>query len=268
MLAIIGGTGLTRLSTLAVKHREVIRTPYGEPSAALVFGELAGHRALFLARHGHGHTIPPHRVNYRANLWALKDQGASAIVAVASVGAIRGCAPGDLVIPHQLIDYTWGRQQTYFDGGDQQVVHVDFTQPYSARLREICLAGARQGRIALQDGGVYAAVSGPRLETAAEIDRMDRDGATMVGMTGMPEAGLARELGIDYASVCVVVNHAAGRGDSVAQVSMESIANTLEAAMDRVRALIQHIVPRVPLPPREMPQQQEALVIGANRDDS
>jgi 5'-methylthioadenosine phosphorylase len=268
MLAIIGGTGLTRLSTLAVKHREVIRTPYGEPSAALVFGELAGHRALFLARHGHGHTIPPHRVNYRANLWALKEQGASAILAVASVGAIRGCAPGDLVLPRQLIDYTWGRANTYFDGGDQQVVHVDFTHPYSQPLRAICLAGARRGAIALGDGGVYAAVSGPRLETAAEIDRMDRDGATMVGMTGMPEAGLARELGIHYASVCVVVNHAEGRGDSVAQISMESIANTLEGAMDRVRALIQYVVPLVPVPPREAPPPREAMIMGVDRDDS
>ena len=250
MLAIIGGTGLTRLSTLAVTHREVIRTPYGEPSAALVFGDLAGRRALFLARHGHGHTIPPHRVNYRANLWALKEQGASAVLAIASVGGIRGCAPGDLVLPHQLIDYTSGRAHTFFDGGDQQVVHTDFTHPYSQRLRKTCLAGARRGRIVLHDGGVYGAVSGPRLETAAEIDRMDRDGATLVGMTGMPEAGLARELGIDYASVCVVVNHAAGRGDSAAVVSMEGIASVLENAMDKVRALIRHIVPLVPAEPR------------------
>ena len=250
MLAIIGGSGLTRLPTLAVTHRQVIRTPYGEPSAALVFGEIAGHRATFLARHGHGHTIPPHRVNYRANLWALKAQGASAVLAVASVGGIRTCMPGDLVLPHQLIDYTSGRAQTFFDGGDQQVVHVDFTQPYSDALRGIVLAGAKRGKIALQDGGVYGAVSGPRLETAAEIDRMDRDGATLVGMTGMPEAGLARELGIDYASVCGVVNHAAGRGDSAAHVSMESIANVLESAMDRVRALIQHVVPLVSSEPR------------------
>jgi 5'-methylthioinosine phosphorylase len=250
MLAIIGGTGLTRLTSLAVKHREVIRTPYGEPSAALVFGELAGHRAIFIARHGHGHTIPPHRVNYRANLWALKDQGATAVLAVASVGGIQGCVPGDLVLPHQLIDYTSGRAHTFFDGGDQQVVHADFTHPYSQRLREVCLAGARRGSIALRDGGVYGAVCGPRLETAAEIDRMDRDGATLVGMTGMPEAGLARELGVDYASVCVVVNHAAGRGDSTARVSMESIANVLESAMDKVRALIQHVVPLVPSQPR------------------
>jgi 5'-methylthioinosine phosphorylase len=265
MLAIIGGTGLTRLSTLAVTHRQVIRTPYGEPSAALVFGELAGHRAIFLARHGHGHTIPPHRVNYRANLWALKEQGASAIVAVASVGAIRGCVPGDLVLPHQLIDYTSGRANTFFDGGDQQVVHVDFTHPYSQRLRAICATGARHGTIALEEGGVYGAVSGPRLETAAEIDRMERDGATLVGMTGMPEAALARELGVDYASVCVVVNHAAGRGDSVATVSMASIANVLEGAMDRVRALIQHVVPLVPLPPREALPARGAVTSGIER---
>jgi 5'-methylthioadenosine phosphorylase len=250
MLAIIGGTGLTGLSSLAVRHREVIRTPYGEPSSALIFGELGGHGALFLARHGHGHTIPPHRVNYRANLWALKEQGASAVLAVASVGGIRDALPGDLVLPHQLIDYTSGRAHTFFDGGDQQVVHVDFTHPYSQRLRALCLVGARRGGIALQDGGVYGAVSGPRLETAAEIDRMERDGATLVGMTGMPEAGLARELGIDYASVCVVVNHAAGRGDSAAHVSMEQIANVLESAMDRVRALVLHVVPLVPSEPR------------------
>ncbi|HSD00118.1 MAG TPA: S-methyl-5'-thioinosine phosphorylase [Casimicrobiaceae bacterium] len=268
MLAIIGGTGLTRLSTLAVKHREVIRTPYGEPSAALIFGELAGHRAIFLARHGQGHTIPPHRVNYRANLWALKEQGASAVLAVASVGGIRDVLPGQLVLPHQLIDYTSGRAHTFFDGGDQQVVHVDFTHPYSERLRALCLAGARAGKIALHDGGVYGAVSGPRLESAAEIDRMERDGATMVGMTGMPEAGLARELGIDYASVCVVVNHAAGRGDSVGHVSMEKIANVLESAMDQVRALIQHIVPLVPAEPRAAPQSPVTIEPEATPHDS
>jgi 5'-methylthioadenosine phosphorylase len=268
MLAIIGGTGLTRLSTLAVKHREVIRTPFGEPSAALIFGELAGHRAIFLARHGQGHTIPPHRVNYRANLWALKEQGASAILAVASVGAIRDALPGDLVLPHQLIDYTSGRAQTFFDGGDQQVVHVDFTHPYSERMRGLCLAGARRGKIALRDGGVYGAVSGPRLETAAEIDRMDRDGASLVGMTGMPEAGLARELGIDYASVCVVVNHAAGRGDSTVHVSMEKIANVLESAMDQVRALIQHVVPLVPSEPRAQAQLPTAIEAETSPHDS
>jgi 5'-methylthioadenosine phosphorylase len=142
MLAIIGGSGLTRLSTLSVAHREVVRTPYGDPSSTLLFGQIAGCDAVFLARHGHGHTIPPHRVNYRANLWALKHKGARAIVAVASVGGIRGARPGDLVLPHQLVDYTSGREATFFDGGEGNVVHVDFTHPYAPQLRARCLEAA------------------------------------------------------------------------------------------------------------------------------
>ncbi len=192
MLAIIGGSGLTRLSTLAVAHREVVRTPYGDPSSTLLFGQIAGSDAVFLARHGHGHTIPPHRVNYRANLWALKHKGAKAVVAVASVGGICRCNPGDLVLPSQLIDYTSGREMTFFDGGEGNVVHVDFTHPYAPDLRARCLAAASKAGIALVDGGVYGAVNGPRLETAAEIDRMEGDGATLVGMTGMPEASFSR----------------------------------------------------------------------------
>jgi 5'-deoxy-5'-methylthioadenosine phosphorylase len=245
MLAIIGGSGLTRLSTLAVAHREVVRTPYGEPTSALLFGQIAGRDVMFVARHGHGHTIPPHRVNYRANLWALRNRGASAVLAVASVGAIRGALPGDLVLPHQLIDYTHDRESSFFDGGDQRVVHVDFTRPYTPALRAKCLAAARAAGIALADGGIYGAVSGPRLETAAEIDRMARDGATLVGMTGMPEAALARELGLPYVAIAVVVNHAAGRGDSAEEVSMEGIAKVLELAMDKVRALLDHVTPLV-----------------------
>jgi 5'-methylthioinosine phosphorylase len=245
MLAIIGGSGLTRLSTLAVAHREVVRTPYGEPSSTLLFGQITGRDTVFLARHGHGHTIPPHRVNYRANLWALKDRGAKAVLAVASVGGIRGAAPGDLVLPHQLIDYTRDRESTFFDGGDQRVVHVDFTEPYTPSLRALCLAAAASAGIALIDGGVYGAVSGPRLETAAEIDRLERDGATLVGMTGMPEAALARELLLPYVAIDVVVNHAAGRGDSEHAVSMDGIARVLETAMDKVRTLLEHIMPLV-----------------------
>jgi len=245
MLAIIGGSGLTRLSSLAVAHREVVRTPYGEPSSALLFGQMAGHDVVFLARHGHGHTIPPHRVNFRANLWALQKRGASAILAVASVGGIKSVAPGNLVLPHQLIDYTHDREATFYDGGDQHVVHVDFTHPYTESLREKCRTAASAAGISLVDGGVYGAVSGPRLETAAEIDRMERDGATLVGMTGMPEAALARELGLPYAVIAVVVNHAAGRGDSSQQVSMEGIAMVLESAMANVRVLLEHAAPLI-----------------------
>jgi len=247
MLAIIGGSGLTRLSTLAVARREVIRTPYGEPSSALVFGQIGGRDVVFLARHGQGHTIPPHRVNYRANLWALKKCGVASILAVASVGAVGGeYAVGDLVLPHQLIDYTTGRENTFFDGGDREVVHVDFTHPYTAQLRQRCLAAARSAGIPVHDAGVYAAVSGPRLETAAEIDRLGRDGATMVGMTGMPEAALARELGVAYVTIAVVVNHAAGRGDSALAVSVEGIVAVLETAMVKVRSLIDQVVQEAP----------------------
>ncbi len=264
MLAIIGGSGLTRLSTLALERREVVRTPYGDPSSVLLFGQVAGCNAIFLARHGHGHTIPPHRVNSRANLWALKDRGATAVVAVASVGGIRGHEPGDLVLPHQLIDYTWGREHTFFDGGDRMVVHVDFTQPYTPALRVRCLAAAKAAGIALTDGGVYAAVQGPRLETAGEIDRMDRDGATVVGMTGMPEAALARELELPYVAICVIVNHAAGRGDSAQEISMERLVATLDAGMVNVRTLLDKLAPLLaPLadalpatPPEQPPPQQ------------
>jgi 5'-deoxy-5'-methylthioadenosine phosphorylase len=245
MLAIIGGSGLTRLSTLSVAHREVVRTPYGEPSSALNFGQVGGRDVVFLARHGHGHTIPPHRVNYRANLWALKERGVDAILAVASVGSIVSIhVPGDLVLPHQLVDYSSGREATFFDGGDRKVVHVDFTHPYTPSLRIRCLAAARAAGILLHDGGVYAAVSGPRLETAAEIDRLARDGATLVGMTGMPETVLARELGLAYVSIAVVVNHAAGRGDSTEAVALDRIVPVLETAMDKVRQLLDHVVAR------------------------
>ncbi len=241
MLAIIGGSGLTQLSTLSVARREVVRTPYGEPSSALIFGQIAAHDAVFLARHGHGHTIPPHRVNYRANLWALKECGATDVLAVASVGGVRDHLPGELVLPRQLIDYTSGRAQTFSDGGEGKVVHADFTHPYTPALRASCLAAAREAGIALVDGGVYGAVNGPRLETAAEIDRMERDGATMVGMTGMPEAGLARELELRYACIAVVVNHAAGRGDSAQAISMQDMLRVLEGGMERVRALLEHV---------------------------
>jgi len=245
MLAIIGGSGLTQLSTLAISRREVVRTPYGEPSAPLLFGSVAGRPTVFLARHGHGHTIPPHRVNYRANLWALKARDVTAVLAVASVGGIRDAPPGALVLPHQLVDYTSGRMATYFDGEEGKVVHVDFTRPYTGWLRQRCLEAARLAGLKLHDGGVYGAVNGPRLESAAEIDRMDRDGATLVGMTGMPEAALARELAIDYATIAVVVNHAAGRGDSAQAISLDGIVRTLQGGMERVRALLEHVAPLI-----------------------
>jgi 5'-methylthioadenosine phosphorylase len=239
LFAIIGGSGLTQLSTLESLRREVSRTPYGEPSGALTFGRLAGREVVFLARHGYGHTIPPHRVNYRANLWALKAAGATSIVSVASVGGIRSdCVPGVLVVPDQILDYTWGRGHTFFDGGDGLARHIDFTHPYDEGLRRRILDVAREAGMEMIDGAVYAATQGPRLETAAEIDRYEHDGADMVGMTGMPEAALARELDLSYAAINVVANYAAGRGTSTESVHFESIEQVLQEAMLRVKKVL------------------------------
>ncbi|MDP5239577.1 S-methyl-5'-thioinosine phosphorylase [Uliginosibacterium sp. 31-16] len=241
MIAIIGGSGLSQLSNLDITRREVVRTPYGEPSGALQFGHLCDQQTVFIARHGYGHTIPPHVVNYRANIWALKQAGAQAIISVASVGGISDhLGPGVILVPDQIIDYTWGRKSTFFDGGDSPVVHVDFTDPYDAGLRQRILVAAQQADEEVIDGGTYAATQGPRLESAAEVARLERDGAHVVGMTGMPEAVLARELEIPYAAILVVANHAAGRGNSTHGIHMESIETTLKQAMNRVHKLLQH----------------------------
>jgi 5'-methylthioinosine phosphorylase len=242
MLAIIGGTGLTQLANLDVSRREAVRTPYGEPSAELTFGAIRGVPLIFLARHGDGHTIPPHQVNYRANLWALREQGAREIVSVVSVGGIReDLGPGSIVVPHQIVDYTWGRSSTFFED-EAPVKHTDFTEPYTAALRARLLAAAARRGEAAVDGAVYAATQGPRLETAAEIDRLERDGADIVGMTGMPEATLAREIELGYAAVAVVVNHAAGRGASARGVPLDRIVEILADAMGRVRGIIESLV--------------------------
>ena len=241
MLAIIGGSGLTQLASLEVSRQQVVRTPYGEPSGALTFGRIGQRDVVFLARHGYGHTIPPHLVNYRANIRALAEgAGATQIISVASVGGIRAdLGPGKLVVPHQIIDYTWGRQMTFHDSRDAQVVHIDFTEPYDETLRRQLLAAAANAAEPIADGAVYAASQGPRLETAAEIERFERDGAHIVGMTGMPEAALAREAGIPYAALTVVANWAAGRADSAHAIRFESLEAVLQVAMVRVRKVIE-----------------------------
>ena len=227
MLGIIGGTGLTQLANLRIIRRQLIRTPYGEPSGPLTFGE----------------TIPPHRVNYLANLWALNAQGVRSIVSVATVGGIHAdLVPGNIVLPDQIIDYTHGRKTTYYDGVDLPIKHIDFTEPYCPKMREQCKQAAAKAGESLIDGGVYAAVQGPRLETAAEINRLERDGATLVGMTGMPEAALARELEISYAAICPVANYAAGRGSSEHGISYSDINLVLSEVMERVRKLIEEVV--------------------------
>jgi 5'-methylthioadenosine phosphorylase len=243
MLAVIGGSGLSQLASLEVTQRKVVRTPYGEPSGALTFGRIRGQGLVFLARHGYGHTVAPHEVNYRANLWALKDAGVEGVVSVASVGGIRrDAAPGVLLLPDQIIDYTWGRRATYFEGTGTPVTHVDFTEPYSPALRARILEAARACGEPVLDRATYAATQGPRLESAAEINRLERDGADIVGMTGMPEAALARELELPYAAIAVSANYAAGRADSARAIPMERIGAVLAEAMGRVRRIIEQLV--------------------------
>jgi 5'-methylthioadenosine phosphorylase len=245
MLAIIGGSGLAQLAELEVVRRQIVRTPYGEPSGPLTFGRLAGGEVAFLARHGYGHTLAPHEINYRANLWALRDRGVTRILAVCTVGGIaRGLGAGSLVVPDQIIDYTWGRKSTYFEGAEQPVVHVDFTHPYCGETRRMLIEGAAQAGVEVVPRGTYAAVQGPRLETVAEIDRLERDGADLVGMTGMPEAALARELGIPYAALALVANPAAGRGTSAESISLEEISRVLKETMGRVRQVVGKVVER------------------------
>ncbi len=243
--AIIGGSGLAKLADLEDTRRQVVRTPYGDPSGPLTYGRLDGIELVFLARHGYGHTFAPHEINYRANVWALKESGVDGVVSVATVGGIGAAfGPGALVLPDQIIDYTTGRSCTFFEGPDQPVTHIDFTLPYDEAIRQrLALAASSIGETLL-DGGTYGCAQGPRLETAAEIRRMERDGCDLVGMTGMPEAALARELELPYAALAVVANHAAGMGESRERISLEAIDATLRQAMDRVRRILAAFVRR------------------------
>jgi 5'-methylthioinosine phosphorylase len=237
MIGVIGGSGLNGLDGLSIKEEKLPGTPYGQPSAPLVFGELSGRPLVFLARHGTPHCIPPHLVNYRANIYALKETGVTEIVAVNAVGGITApAANGVLVIPDQLIDYTWGREHTYSDGKLAELQHADFTTPFNKGLRQRLLKSIEAAGVAHHCEGVYGVTQGPRLETAAEIQRMESDGCDIVGMTAMPEAALAAELGIPYAMMALVVNKAAGKSDS--PITMEEIEAELEKGMGKIREIL------------------------------
>lgn len=240
-LGIIGGTGITALAGLEISERLTPETPWGAPSGAIVSGRFNGVRLCFLPRHGEGASVPPHLINYRANLWALRHAGVSEIVAINAVGGIsEGMRPGRLVIPDQLIDYTWGRAHTVDEGKTGALQHIDFTQPYDPVLRLALLDVAAAEAIEHAPEGVYAATQGPRLETAAEVRRLARDGCDVVGMTGMPEAAIARELGLAYASVCMVVNPAPGLTD--APLTLAGMRATLASEAATVLRLISALV--------------------------
>lgn len=235
MIGVIGGTGLNTFQQGSKLENRT--TPYGEVSAVITQQIIGERSVFFLARHGSPHRIPPHKINYRANLWALKQLGVTQVIAVNAVGGITPpMQAGALVLPDQIVDYTYGREHTFFDGSDDKLDHVDFSYPFSEKLREILLTAASELNTPLIDRGVYAATQGPRLESAAEVDRLERDGCDIVGMTAMPEAALARELALEYTSLCLVVNPAAGRSDKL--ITMEDIQVVLDSGMNSVRELL------------------------------
>lgn len=241
MLAIIGGSGLNQFSELRITKERFFSTPYGDCSAPLTFAEIESegkiNSVIFLPRHGKGHRLPPHLINYRANLWALKEAGVTRILAINAVGGMgAGMGPGAFVVPHQLIDYTWGREHSFNFAADGYVNHIDFTQPYSTRMRELLMNALNSAGLPFYQQAVYGCTQGPRLETAAEIQRLIRDGCDLVGMTAMPEASLARELGMEYASLCLVVNWAAGLADQ--ELSLDEMMRVLAAGISDIKKAI------------------------------
>lgn len=235
-IAVIGGSGFYHLQEPAAPGH-LVTTPFGLDPVTLYFENGTAGPLWFLPRHGKAHSIAPHEINYRANLWALAQQGVRGVIAVYAVGGITpGLEPGTLVLPDQLIDYTWGREHTYFSGQHSFDSHIDFTEPYDSGLRSLLMEAARDCAIPLRETGVYAATQGPRLETAAEVRRLARDGCDMVGMTGMPEAALARELGLAFAGLALVVNPAAGLGEGgISTIAMRAV---LDEGMEQVRRVL------------------------------
>ena len=244
MFGVIGGTGLDKIEGLVVEKHETIKTPYGETSEPLAFGSIAGQLMIvFIARHGKNHSIAPHLINYQANIWALHSVGVKNLIGINTVGSIdTKLLPGDFVFPDQIIDYTYSRKNTFFDGVDNPIQHIDFTYPFDSNLRNHFSRAARMLDLKFHTSGVYACVQGPRLESAAEINRYENDGADIIGMTGMPEASLAREIGLNYALICPVANHAAGRGLNKDGISHEEINENSEKMASNIENLIKGII--------------------------
>jgi 5'-methylthioinosine phosphorylase len=241
IFGIVGGTGLDQLQGLQAQQSHYPDTPFGKPSRPIQEGCWHGCTVYFLQRHGAPLAIPPHKINYRANMWAMKHLGVTDLVAINAVGGISAEATtGTLVVPDQLIDYTWGREHTIDDGNSGELQHIDFTEPYDAKLRQALLDAAAAQEITHITSATHAVTQGPRLETAAEIHRLENDGCDIVGMTGMPEAALARELKMAYAAICMVVNPAAGLGDE--PISLDTMRETLKQKALVVAQLLDGLV--------------------------
>ncbi len=239
MVGIIGGSGLYEIPGFEVVEKVKLNTPYGAPSDEYVVGKIGDRGAVFLARHSREHSIPPHKVNYRANIWGFRTLGVKRIIAVNAVGGIRDdFCPGDIVIPNQIIDFTKNRQHTFYDG--PEVYHIDFSEPYCPEMRKAVLSIDNT----VHDGGTYACTEGPRLETPAEIAFLKLAGGDMVGMTGMPEASLAKELTLCYLCIAVITNYAAGI--STTRLTTTEVIETMKASTERVKLLISELIKNLP----------------------
>ena len=236
-IGIIGGSGLYEIKGLTIKRRKNIKTPFGKPSGEYLIGQIGNVEVIFLPRHGSRHNIPPHMINFRANIWGFKKLGVERIISASAVGGIKkGLKPGDIVVLDQIIDMTKNRKPTFYDGRDG-VVHIDFTEPYCPEMRQIILKAGKLANIPLKNGGTYVAVEGPRLETAAEIRAFGILGSDVVGMTGMPEASLAKELEICYSGISVVANYAAGITKN--KLTTKEVIEEMKAATEKLKRLLE-----------------------------
>lgn len=243
-LAIIGGSLLSEIKNLRVETEETISTPYGEPSGKFVTGRLASTDIIYLNRHGESHNLPPHKINYRANIFALKSLGVTHVISITAVGGITSqMSPMQWVVPDQLIDYTYGREHTYSDGNNADVNHIDFSYPFDKKLRKILHATVRNEGLSCINKATYGVTQGPRLETIAEVIRLEIDACDIVGMTAMPEAALSKELKINYATLSLVVNWAAGKGENQQRVvSMEEINQRINDGNEILAKIIKKLL--------------------------
>lgn len=244
---VIGGSGF--YAFLEETERVAVSTPFGEPSADVVVGSLEGRQVAFLARHGEDHRFPPHLVNYRANLWALRSVGVRQVVSPCAVGSLRAeVGPGAIVVPDQVVDRTWGRGHTFY-GEAGAVVHVEFANPYCPVGRQAALRAAARHDVHAVDGGTLVVINGPRFSTRAESVMHQQAGWSVVGMTAMPEAALARELAMCFTTVALVTDLDAGV-DGGAPVTHEAVLASFSENVDRLKGVVADVVAALPDPDR------------------
>ncbi len=243
-IGVIGGSGLYEIKGLKIKKKKAVSTPFGKPSDNYFIGEIGDKEIIFLPRHGSGHGIPPHMINYRANIWGFKKLGVKSVISVSAVGGIKkGLKPGDVVVLDQVIDMTRNRKSTFYDG-KTGVVHIDFTEPFCPTLRKMILKAGKKIKVPVKNGGSYVGVEGPRLETAQEIKGFRILGGDVVGMTGMPEAALAREAEICYSALSVIANYAAGI--SRKKLTVSEVMEAMGEANERIKLLLKETFKLVP----------------------